>query len=113
MKPLADIVIACALLSFTLPLLASVAAAIKCETSGPIFERQERVGSAGRRFKLLTFRTTVHDPEHPGPVWAREVTRVGHFLRYTRIDALPQLINVLRGDIRMIETDAYPNPFFD
>jgi lipopolysaccharide/colanic/teichoic acid biosynthesis glycosyltransferase len=113
MRRLGDVLIACALLCFTLPLLLLTAVAIKCGSPGPIFERQERVGAAGRRFKLLTFRTAVHDPERVGPIWAREVTRIGHFLRYTRIDALPQLINVLRGDISLIETGAEPSPFFD
>jgi lipopolysaccharide/colanic/teichoic acid biosynthesis glycosyltransferase len=108
MRRLADIVVASALLCFTLPLLAAVALAIRWEGPGPIFERQERLGPTGRRYHLLTFRTTVLRP-----TWAREVTAVGQFVRYTRIDALPRLINVLRGEISMIETDARSNPFFD
>ena len=113
MRRLGDLVIACALLSFTFPLMAFVAIAIKCESAGPIFKRQERVSADGRRFDLLTFRTTAHDPENVRAVWARQPTRVGKLLRYTRIEVLPQLVNVLRGDISMIEASASPNAFWD
>lgn len=87
MRRLADLIIACALLFLTFPLMAFVALAIKCEGPGAIFARQERRSSDGRRFNLFTFRTTQHDPENVRPVWARQPTRIGEVLRFTRIDA--------------------------
>ena len=93
--------------------MALVALAIKCEGPGPIFDRQERRSSDGRRFNLFTFRTRQHDAEDARPEWARQPTRVGEWLRYTRIEALPQLVNVLRGEISMIEAGASPNAFWD
>ncbi len=93
------------LLAFTLPLMMSVALAIKCESTGPVFDRQERIGRGGRRFMLLNFRTTLHHPEYANVSYhRRQTTRLGQFLRYTRIDALPQLINVLRGEMTVIGT---------
>lgn len=112
-RRLGDFVVACVLLSLTFPLLALVAVAIKCGSVGPIFERRERVAPTGRRFALLTFRTTAHDTQGAVPAWAREPTRVGEFLRYTRMDALPLLINVLRGDIGVIEAALFPSAFWD
>jgi putative colanic acid biosynthesis UDP-glucose lipid carrier transferase len=113
MRRLGDLIIACALLSLTFPLMAFVALAIRCESPGPIFERQVRVSSDGRRFKRLTFRTRAHDPKNVRPVWARQPTRVGAFIRYARIEDLPQLINVLRGEISVIDAGATPNAFWD
>jgi exopolysaccharide biosynthesis polyprenyl glycosylphosphotransferase len=106
-KRAGDLVIACALIVFTLPLMAIVAIAIKCDSSGPVFYRQERVGRGSRRFTLLKFRSMVQDAERDGqPVWAREhdprITAVGRFIRKMRIDELPQLFNVLRGEMSMV-----------
>jgi len=113
MSRLANFLVASALLAFTLPLMFFVALAIKCESRGPIFERHRRMGPGARAIHLLTFRTTTHDPEDRLPVWARRTTRVGTFLRYTRIVALPQLVNVLRGDTTFLEGDGWPSPFWD
>jgi exopolysaccharide biosynthesis polyprenyl glycosylphosphotransferase len=105
-KRISDLIIAFGLLVFTLPLLVIVAVAVKLDSCGPVLYRQERVGLNGRKFILLKFRTMVCDAEPHGPVWATEndarITRFGRFLRYTRIDELPQLINVLRGDMSMV-----------
>ena len=102
-KRLGDFVIAGALIAFTLPLMAIVAVAIKCDSPGPVFYRKERADTDGR-FSALKFRSTIHcsgldtrlirDAEREV-----HVTRVGRFLRYTRIEQLPQLINVLRGEM--------------
>lgn len=100
MMRLAEIAIACVLLVATLPLLVFVALAIKLESSGPVFAR-ERCVARGRWGTLLTFRTTAHDPEYRSP--GRQTTRVGRFLRHTRIDVLPRLINVLRGEIGLVD----------
>jgi lipopolysaccharide/colanic/teichoic acid biosynthesis glycosyltransferase len=103
-RHLADIATAGILLAITFPLLIIVALAVKWEGAGPVLERRECIGSRGRRFQMLKFRTTVHDPEHATPAWAQKTTEVGQFLRYTRIDALPQLINVLRGEMTLIDS---------
>lgn len=113
MRRVADIVIAVAVLLLTLPLIAAVAFAIRYEGAGPILEFEDRIGIDGRRFKLLKFRTVLYDPECTRPAWAREITQVGQFLRYTRMDTLPQLVNVLRGDVRLIDTARDPRVFPD
>jgi len=90
-----------------LPLMALVAVAIKLESAGPVLFRQPRLGQNGRVFILNKFRSMRRDAEKDtGPVWAREsdprVTRVGAFLRRARLDELPQLYNVLVGDMSFI-----------
>jgi exopolysaccharide biosynthesis polyprenyl glycosylphosphotransferase len=92
----------------TLPLMAAVAAAIKVSAPhAPVFYRQARVGHFGAVFRIMKFRTMVPDAEREsGPVWAAEhdprVTRLGRVLRRTRLDELPQLFNVLMGDMSLV-----------
>jgi lipopolysaccharide/colanic/teichoic acid biosynthesis glycosyltransferase len=95
------------LLAATAPLMALIAIAIKLDTPGPIVFSQERVGLRGRRFMVHKFRSMRRDAErHTGPMWAKEnddrVTRIGAFLRKCRFDELPQLWNVLRGEMSFI-----------
>src|SRR5215467_5909068 len=90
MRRLADVVIAGALLIITAPLMLFAALAIRSEGPGPILERQSCIASGGRRFEMLKFRTIVPDPENTMPVWACKTTQVGEFLRYSRIECLPQ-----------------------
>jgi lipopolysaccharide/colanic/teichoic acid biosynthesis glycosyltransferase len=113
MRRLGDIVIACLLLAITSPLMLVVALAIKLEGGGPFLDRQNCIGCSGRRFQALKFRTAVHDPQHATPTWAQRTTQVGEFLRYTRIEDLPQLINVLRGEMSIIDRDARSVSFLD
>jgi lipopolysaccharide/colanic/teichoic acid biosynthesis glycosyltransferase len=113
MTRLANVIIACALLLLTLPLMVFIGLAIQCESPGPIFERNPRFAPSARRYLLLTFRTTRYPPPDALPSWTRKPTRVGAFLRYTRIAALPQLLNALRGDISLLEADGWPSPFRD
>lgn len=113
MNRIGDIVIACAILSITLPLMVTVALAIKCESLGPILDRQSCIGSGGRRFRMLKFCTSVHDPGRSTPAWARQMTRVGRLLRYTRIEGLPQLVNVLRGEMSIIDGDGASPSFLE
>jgi putative colanic acid biosynthesis UDP-glucose lipid carrier transferase len=113
MRRLADLVVACVVLAATLPLALLVALAIKCEGPGPILERQTCIGRGGRRFEMLKFRTTVADRDHNVPIWTRKTTQVGHFLRSTRIESLPQLSNVLRGEMSLIDPDGSSPSFLD
>ena len=86
------------------------------ETPGPVIYRQKRVGWAGRVFEILKFRSMVADAEDDGlPRWAApgdaRITRVGRFIRYMRIDELPQLFNVLAGDMSLVGPRP-ERPFF-
>ena len=101
-----DFVIAAMLLAITAPLMLFIALTIRAESTGPIFVKRTCIGLGGRRFEMLKFRTLVHDPEHTIPVWARKPTQVGQVLRYTRLNALPQLINVMRGEMSIIDPDG-------
>jgi len=90
-----------------------VSLVIKLGSPGPVLDRQNCIGCNGRRFQALKFRTTVHDPKHATAPWARQTTQIGPFLRYTRIEALPQLINVLRGEMSMVGPDGHSPAFLD
>jgi len=102
-----DITVSSFLLLFTLPLLLLTAIAIRVESPGPIFYRQERMGRGGRPFVLIKFRSMREDAETTDtPQWAAEgdprVTRIGAIIRKTRIDELPQIFNVLKGDMSFV-----------
>lgn len=99
----ADLVISSVLLVLTLPLMVVVAVAIKSESTGPVLDRQICIGRGGRRFQMLKFRADMRHPEHTIPAWARTPTQIGQILQYTRIESLPQLINVLRGEMSIID----------
>lgn len=102
-----DVVLSLVALLVSLPLMALIAVAIKCLSPGPVLYRQERMGLDRRRFELIKFRTMVDNAEQTtGPIWAMEndprVTRFGRWLRRTSLDELPQLINVLRGEMSLV-----------
>ena len=106
LKRLIDVVVSALLLAATAPVLAAAALTIRWETPGPALYRQERVTQGGRVFRILKLRTMRVDAEAGGAVWAAQkdsrITRVGRFLRRTRIDELPQLLNVLRGEMSFV-----------
>ncbi len=101
-----DLAVSLIVLLVTAPLILCGIAAIRAESAGPVFYRQERVTLDGRIFRILKLRTMRVDAEANGAVWAREkdnrITRAGLFLRRTRIDELPQLINILSGDMSFV-----------
>jgi exopolysaccharide biosynthesis polyprenyl glycosylphosphotransferase len=116
LKRTMDIALAAIMLALLAPFMVLVAAAIKFDTLGPILFTQERVGKGGRRFRLLKFRTMVADAElhrpellaySTDPHWLKiendpRISRVGRHLRHLSIDELPQLWNVLRGEMSMV-----------
>ena len=107
MNRAADVAIAGSALVLASPLLALAALAIKLEDGGPVLFRQTRVGKGGKDFELLKLRSMSVGAEHLGAGFAIDrgdsrITRVGRFLRRTSIDELPQLWNVLRGEMSVI-----------
>jgi sugar transferase (PEP-CTERM system associated) len=101
-----DVVVSLCLLIFALPVMAVAALAVRLESPGPVLYRQERAGLGGNGFTLLKFRSMRDDAERDGIRWAANsdprVTRVGAIIRKFRIDELPQLFNVLRGDMSFV-----------
>ena len=93
-------------LAFAVPLLLLVAFLIKVDSTGPVLYRQSRVGRHGRIFTILKFRSMRVDAEVAGPCWATDrdprMTRIGAFIRATRLDEVPQLLNVLRGEMSLV-----------
>jgi sugar transferase (PEP-CTERM system associated) len=111
-----DVVSAALLLIVTLPLMLVTMLLIAIDSRGPIFYRQERVGLNGKTFDVIKFRSMRSDAEQDGqPRWASasddRVTRIGRLMRLTRIDELPQLYNVLKGEMSLVGPRP-ERPFF-
>ena len=104
MRRLLDAVAAAAGLLLLSPLFALLALAVKLSSPGPVFHRGERVGLGGRRFRLYKFRSMRADEAGPAITRAGDprITAVGRILRKTKLDELPQLINVLTGDMSLV-----------
>lgn len=116
MKRLLDLSLAALALVFVLPLFPVIALAVRLSSPGPVFYVQKRTGLNGKPFKLWKFRTMVQDAEKlTGPVLASEndprITKVGRFLRATRLDELPQIFNVIKGDMSFVGPRP-ERPFF-
>jgi exopolysaccharide biosynthesis polyprenyl glycosylphosphotransferase len=122
-KRLMDVTLASGALLVTAPLLIAIAIAIKMDSPGPVFFRQERTGRAGRPFRIFKFRSMTADAweqrhavaqsnEVDGPLFKMgsdpRVTRVGAFIRKTSLDELPQLINVVRGEMSLVGPRPLP-----
>jgi lipopolysaccharide/colanic/teichoic acid biosynthesis glycosyltransferase len=106
-KRLMDILLSCLGLTITLPLLGFCAALIKITSKGPVIYRQVRVGQNGELFSIYKLRSMCIDAEKDtGAMWARindpRVTPIGKFLRKSHIDEIPQLINVIKGDMSIV-----------
>ena len=111
-----DIIVTAVLLPITLPIMIVMAFLISLDGGAPIIYRQERVGYRGQRFTLLKFRSMTKDAEKDGQAfWASindaRITTVGRFMRRTRIDELPQLINVLTGEMSFVGPRPERPPF--
>ena len=106
-KRFIDILVSFVLLVISSPITISTAIAIKIDSKGPIFYKQERSGLNGEPFNVLKFRSMVNDAESKsGPVWSQKgdprITKVGKFIRKVRIDELPQIWNVLKGEMSLV-----------
>jgi exopolysaccharide biosynthesis polyprenyl glycosylphosphotransferase len=105
-KRLIDVVVSILILGAGLPLWIIVALLIKLDSPGPVLYRQERVGKDGVSFDIIKFRSMGKDAEMQGPRWAGRqdprVTRFGRFIRQLHLDEIPQMINVLKGDMSLI-----------
>ncbi|MEW6702552.1 MAG: sugar transferase, partial [Bacteroidota bacterium] len=115
-KRLLDIILSFMLIIITSPVTILAALAIRLDSKGPIFYKQKRMGMNGKIFKMVKFRTMIADAEkHTGPVWSSKddprITRAGKFIRKARIDEIPQVLNVLKGDMSFVGPRP-ERPFF-
>ncbi len=107
-KRIFDLLVSLILLFILSPFFLVIAVAIKCTSNGPAFFLQERIGYQGKIFKIIKFRTMVVNAEHIGDgvcIYDKSdprVTKIGRFLRSTSLDELPQLINVVKGDMSIV-----------
>ncbi len=115
-KRLFDVIFAAAGIVFALPLIMIIPIVIKSTSKGSVLFKQIRIGEGEKPFTVYKFRTMVHDAEkNTGPVWSRtgdsRITKTGRFLRKTRLDEIPQLFNVLKGEMSFIGPRP-ERPFF-
>jgi len=115
MKIYLDVIVSLLGLFLSIPLCLLIALAIKMDSEGPVLYKQERVGEGGRTFYLWKFRSMRIDAEENGPVWAlsndERVTRIGRVIRMFRLDEIPQIVNVLRGQMSFVGPRP-ERPFF-
>lgn len=107
LKRILDLVASLTILVLTAPITIASAIIIKLESKGPILYKQERLGLEGKPIKVMKFRSMVNDAEKKsGPVWAQKndprVTKFGNFMRKTRIDEIPQMFNILKGEMSLV-----------
>lgn len=106
LKRIFEIIVATIILVITLPFTLLAAVGIYLEDKGPLFYFQKRVGKGGVLFTCIKFRSMKEDAEKDGPQWAKKndlrTTHIGRFLRKTHIDEIPQMINVIRGDMALV-----------
>jgi sugar transferase (PEP-CTERM system associated) len=106
LKQLIDIVVAAVMIIVSLPITLPTAIAIKLSSPGPIFYSQVRTGLNGKKFRVYKFRSMCQNAESKGIQWAKEkdprITKIGSFIRLTRIDELPQLWNVFKGEMSLV-----------
>ena len=116
LKRLFDVIISLLILIITLPVCTVVAIAIKLDSKGPLFFKQERCGLNGKTFIIVKFRSMLKDAEKlSGPVWSQKhdprITKIGKFIRRVRIDEIPQMYNVLKGEMSIVGPRP-ERPFF-
>jgi lipopolysaccharide/colanic/teichoic acid biosynthesis glycosyltransferase len=107
MKRMVDLIFCFTALLFLWPLMLFCALVIKLQDRGPVFYKQERIGKDGIPFKILKYRTMVMNADKMGPVITvgmkdKRITKLGYFLRRTKLDELPQLFNIIMGDMSVV-----------
>lgn len=107
LKRLMDIIVSLLILIVSFPIILFTAIGIKIDSEGPVFFKQERLGQNGKPFNVYKFRSMIKDAEkYTGPVWSQKddprVTRMGKFVRRVRIDEIPQMLNVLKGEMSLV-----------
>ena len=106
MKRIFDVIVSFLVLMSVLPVMVLVALMIKIDSKGPVIFRQQRVGRHGQGFCIYKFRSMVVDATTQGPHFTKDedprITRIGSFIRKTSLDELPQLINVLKGEMSLV-----------
>jgi len=106
LKRIIDVALASLMFVVSLPLWLILAVLIKIEDKGPVFYCQKRVGKNKKTFTLIKFRSMKQEAEKTGPVWAKQedprTTKIGEFLRKSHLDELPQMINIIKGDISLV-----------
>lgn len=117
LKRIFDIVVSLVMLIILLPIFVLLGIAIKVDSSGPIFFRQERITQYGRKFKIFKFRTMVNNAEKLGTQVTvgndSRITRVGSFIRNCRLDEISQLLNILTGDMTFVGTRPEVKKYVD
>lgn len=117
LKRLVDIVLSLIMLIFLSPVMIILAIIIKIDSKGPIFYRQERITTYGKMFKIFKFRTMVQDADKRGSLVTKQgdsrITRVGNKIRKCRLDELPQLINILKGEMSFVGTRPEVKKYVD
>lgn len=112
-----DVIVSLLLLILLSPVLAVLAVWIKCDSKGPVFYRQERVTKYGRSFRIFKFRTMVVNADQIGTLVTTQgdsrITRVGRKIRKARLDELPQLLNILTGDMSFVGTRPEVRKYVD
>ena len=107
-KRIMDVFLSFVLTVLLSPVMLAIALAIKAEDGGPVFYRQERITTYGRKFRIFKFRTLVTDADKRGPLITGKsddrITKMGHKLRKCRLDELPQLLNILAGEMSFVGT---------
>jgi sugar transferase (PEP-CTERM system associated) len=105
-KRVTDFVLSLVALTLLSPFILIISILIKIDSRGPVFYKQERVGERGKIFELLKFRSMVNEAESNGPVWAGKnddrITRIGRWIRKWRLDEIPQMVNVLEGEMSFV-----------
>jgi lipopolysaccharide/colanic/teichoic acid biosynthesis glycosyltransferase len=103
-----DVVFSLILTVLLSPVMIAIGVSIKAEDKGPVFYRQERITTCGKKFRIFKFRTMVVDADKKGPLVTGKsddrITRIGHKLRKLRLDELPQVFNILLGDMSFVGT---------
>ena len=107
-KRIMDVFLSFVLTVLLSPVMLAIALAIKAEDGGPVFYRQERITTYGRKFRIFKFRTMVADADKRGPLITGKsddrITKMGHKLRKCRLDELPQLLNIIAGEMSFVGT---------